>query len=266
MKERKNNKILNILLLGLLIFLFVYGFDYELNYFYNEESGAFDYFLALSSCLLLLIYILPLGYLLVRMADDLGVDKRFTGLSLIAGMFIPGFLAALANDRSGEFIRGIFSKSFSDSWTLAFTAPFNEEFIKLILVLCLLYLFKKKDLEDFFIGGFAVGLGFQIMEDVSYIGSDGLADMNRLFPLAISRVSGSLSSHWTYTALFCLGFYFIIKKRKISTGLFLMLFVFINHFLWDSPFGAFQAFTSFLAASMLVCMIFMVNKYIKKIF
>lgn len=263
MNENRKVDLGKWIVLSLLILLFLYGFEYELNYFYNEKAKAVDYLIALSSCFLLLIYIIPMNFILFRFGEKLGVHKKFIITSLICGMFIPGFLAAYANDNGGLIIEKIFSKSFSDSWGLAFTAPLNEELIKLILVLLILYLLNSKGLKDFFICGFAVGLGFQIMEDISYIGSDGLLDIDNLFPMVLSRITGAWSSHWTYTALFSIGFYFILRKRKRSSGIFLLLFVFINHFLWDSPYGEYEYVPALLGASMLVCLVFVIKKYLK---
>lgn len=125
---------------------------------------------------------------------------------------------------------------------------------------------KRRSIKDYFVGGFAVGLGFQIMEDISYIGSDGLANMDNLFPLVLSRVSGGWSSHWTYTAIFALGFYFIYRKKKYLRGFILCAFVFLNHFFWDSPLGEDPFATALLGASMIVCLLFAYEKYIVKEF
>ncbi|MGO3018704.1 MAG: PrsW family glutamic-type intramembrane protease, partial [Anaerococcus sp.] len=120
-------------------------------------------------------------------------------------------------------------------------------------------LWKKKSINDFFISGYAVGLGFQIMEDMSFIGSDGLAEMNNLVPLVLARISQAWSTHWIYTSLFALGFYFLINKKKISTGLSLVGFVLINHFLWDSPYGEWEFVPAILGTMMILCLIYVVK-------
>lgn len=262
MEENKKSKVKRWTVLTVFILLFLYGFESELSYFYYEKAKILDYILALVSSCLLLIYIIPLVFLLFWGAKKLEVDKNFIITSLVLGMFIPGFLAGIANV-SGEALLDIFiSKKFTESWGLAFTAPFNEEILKILVVLGTLFLWKKKSLNDFFLSGYAVGLGFQIMEDFSYIGSDGLPHMNNLVPLVLSRISQAWSSHWIYTSLFALGFYFIFNKKKISRGLFLIVFVLLNHFLWDSPYGEWEFVPAILGSIMILCLIYVGKKYI----
>lgn len=262
--EGKKEKNYSWLVLSILVLLFLYGFDYELNYFYNEDIKAMDYFLGIASSLLLLIYILPLGLILYRLGLSLGIDRKEITIYLVCGMFIPGFLAAFANDKGGLFLKTLLSKNTYESWGLALTAPFNEEFIKLFVLAGILYLLKKKAISDYFIGGFAIGLGFQIMEDISYIGSDGLSNMDNLYPLVLSRVSGGLSSHWTYTAIFALGFYFLFKEKRISKGLILIIFVLINHLIWDSPYGEYRLVGTLLSGSMLIVLFYLYKKHFVK--
>ncbi|MDD7305480.1 MAG: PrsW family glutamic-type intramembrane protease [Peptoniphilaceae bacterium] len=255
----KKNKFYRRILLLILILLFLYGFEYELNYFYYEKARASDYLIALASCLLLLIYIIPLSYMLFFLSDKLCLDRKHTSLYLLCGMFIPGFLSAFANDTGQNLIKNL----ISEDWGLAFTAPINEETIKLFVVLLILFLLNKNSLKDFFISGFAVGFGFQIMEYISYIGSDGLSNMDDLFPMVLSRISGAWSSHWAYTALFALGFYFLFKNKNKALGIFLILFVLFNHFLWDSPIFEESLGSIFLGASIIICLLIVLKKYLK---
>lgn len=125
MKEWEKEKIVRWIAISILVLLFVYGFEYELNYFYNENIGASDYLMGLVSCLLLLIYIIPLGLILFGLGSKLGINKQNIILCLVCVMFIPGFLAAFANDQGDLLVQEIFSEDFYLSWGLAFTAPIN---------------------------------------------------------------------------------------------------------------------------------------------
>lgn len=258
-KEILNKK--RWIVLSIMLMLLLYGNEYEISYFYNDNASISDYFYAIGSSFLYFLYIIPIGFLLYYITNKLGVDKKFIIISFICGLNIPGFLSAIFNDYSIKLLEPYMTKQFYEDWALAFTAPFVEEIIKMIVVFACLYLWNKKTISDYFMAGFAVGFGFQIMEDFAYIGTDGLSDINQLVPMVLSRVSGSLSSHWTYTSLFALGSYFIKNKEKILSGICLIMIVFVNHFLWDSPLGETEYGPSILGFIMIISLIYCWQKY-----
>lgn len=94
----------------------------------------------------------------------------------------------------------------------------------------------KKERKDYLIDGMCTGMGFQISEDLGYIeeqvGGSHKDYMNAI-PFTIdSRIETSLTSHWIYTAVMALGIYYFFHEKDRKKGL---LFMLVDHALWDAP-------------------------------
>ena len=107
---------------------------------------------------------------------------------------------------------------------------------------------------DGFILGAFIGLGFQIVEDVTYaIGSAGSgfgADptTNTLEVIALRMATG-LGAHIAYSAIFCTGLVHLLGRpgqpRRVGAGLGLMLTAMLLHSVWDNTAGILGPASSF---------------------
>jgi hypothetical protein len=141
-----------------------------------------------------------------------------------------------------------YGQQFAADWAAALTAPFVEELAKgsgLILLLLLAPRLIRTAFDGLIVGAF-LGLGFQIFEDVIYginsayndFGSDAVGASART---SVMRVVVGVTSHWTYSAIFCAGVIYLIGRpdepRRVGRGLFLMVSAMGLHGLWDATGG-----------------------------
>jgi protease PrsW len=89
--------------------------------------------------------------------------------------------------------------------------------------------------------GAFVGLGFQIVEDISYafIGAaNSFGDVGAAWATIIVRTLASIPSHWMYTAVFGAGLVWFIGRPEVPArkglGAGLMLTAMLMHGLWDA--------------------------------
>ncbi|MBP2623967.1 PrsW family glutamic-type intramembrane protease [Streptococcus oricebi] len=262
------------ILLFIFLFLAAIGIEYELSP-YTQGAITGSQYGHVGLCLaLMLIYIIPAGLILTRLAKKWQTPLATMGLALIGGMFISGWLASHGNQFAQEFFQHLgLGKTFMDHWEPAISPPLVEEPAKLLaagLALCLLPV---KNLKSILLVGISSGLGFQISEDLSYIHSD----LKEGFVFTISdtlyRITGSISSHWLYTGLALTGLavYWLYQKKepkKAKLGLFYFLAAFLLHFLWNSPFTAihtpFPLTTPFAAALHLFVFYLFYQQVVKK--
>lgn len=187
------------------------------------------------------------------------------GLALAAfvwgGFAGTGALALNANNALFSYYAKVFGHEFVFDWGPGVIAPFDEEFAKGIGILLLISLAPRlirSAFDGLIVGGF-IGLGFQVVENVTYgfdagkgaFGADQIsATMSTLFV----RVAAGISSHWMYSAIFCAGLVWLIGRpddppRRLR-GVVLMVIAMLCHGVWDasaglttlSPFGLFVSY------------------------
>ncbi|EAH3621962.1 PrsW family intramembrane metalloprotease, partial [Listeria monocytogenes] len=183
--------------------------------------------------LVLLGYIFPITSLIIWLAKQWNVSFRFILLGILSGLFIPGWISANGNEYGEELLTSLFkNQEITAMWLSSFIAPLVEEIIKGIVVLLIIYLLNLKRIEIYFLIGIAVGFGFQISEDLSYLVIDmynGYSTVSQAF----IRLTGAFTSHWLLTCIMALGIYCFISKNKSP---FRWLFIpFFLHFLWNCP-------------------------------
>ncbi|MBF8807396.1 MAG: PrsW family intramembrane metalloprotease [Enterococcus lacertideformus] len=226
-------------ILFLLLFLMAIGIDYEINSIGKLDASNGNKVLVLIAILLLLLYILPALFLFFHYEKYFSVPLYLLGIGLFFGSFVPGWLAAYENEFAKNLMNMLVcGNSDANEWLTALTASIVEETVKASCALALIYLFNKRRLSEVFFIGACVGLGFQILEDMSYIVNQANESMQELFPQTMLRISGAISSHWAYTGLFVLGLFCLLTKsnkcslQKKYVWLFSPL---VLHFLWNSP-------------------------------
>lgn len=249
------------------LFLFAMGFEQEIYSFYGENAKADEYLIVIACCFLLLLYIVPFLFAEDWIGRKLGVGRNFFLLALASGMFLPGWLAGYGNDYGQQLMGKFCSWNFVEDWGLTFIAPAVEEPLKLLTLFLLLTILGRKQWKYFFVGGMGVGMGFQIMEDISYIASEGFEEINESVPLVLQRISGGIASHWTYTALAATGIYLLFRGKQTGmaacagkTGIGMILFVFLNHGIWDSPLCDLPGVSALLAASLMMLYLSVLQK------
>ncbi|MCK5756687.1 MAG: PrsW family intramembrane metalloprotease [Mycobacterium sp.] len=153
-------------------------------------------------------------------------------------------LAATANDAIGSLYAKTLGQAWSLDWGAALSAPITEELSKgagLILLLALAPRLVRTAFDGFILGAF-IGLGFEILEDISYViaaagarfGADPVAaSMETIWVRLISGVA----AHILYSAIFCAGIIYLLGRpaepRRIGRGIILILIPVLLHGLWD---------------------------------
>lgn len=227
------------IILFLLLFLAAIGIDYEINSIRVIHLSNVNALFLLVAILLLSLYIIPVIFLLSCYKKYFSTPIYLLSISLVFGCFIPGWMAAYGNE-TAKFVTDVFIQGSSslNAWTNALTTSLTEEILKGACGIGVIYLLRKRKLSDVFIIGTCVGLGFQIVEDISYIVNQASESMKEIFPQTLLRISGALSSHWAYTGLFVLGVFCLRSKNcgvSSKRKYVWVLSPIVLHFLWNSP-------------------------------
>ncbi|RAV31296.1 PrsW family intramembrane metalloprotease [Corynebacterium heidelbergense] len=142
----------------------------------------------------------------------------------------------------------------AEAWADAFTGPVTEEWIKTLGILLVLLISRHtltRPIHGLLLGG-AVGLGFQVVENVVYaaVGAmeDANSDLSGALSVGLLRSVVGVSSHWMYSAVIGVGLAVLLglhvprdRAHPWSRGrrwlVFLALFAlgFGMHFAWNAP-------------------------------
>ena len=207
----------------------------------REFSGA----AVLALCLELPVAVF--GFLLLRRLRPVMSPARFwsaaavlwgataaTGCALIANQGLTTIWA----DRAGI--------TFASNWSAALTAPLNEELLKLcgVAIIALAAPGVIRGPLDGMAFGALTGLGFQVMENVSY-GLNAIAEFGATNPPQAVGISAfvrivftGLGSHWTMTAVSGAGIGFLVARggrRGWLPAAGCLLTAMAMHLFFDSP-------------------------------
>ena len=161
------------------------------------------------------------------------------------GFAATGAMAANANDA----MLAIYAKTFGQVWALnwgaGLAAPFTEEWAKgsgLLLLIALAPRQVRTAFDGFILGAF-IGLGFQIIEDVSYALTSagtqfGANQIGASIGTIVLRMVSGVAAHILYSAIFCAGLVYLLGRpaepRKVGRGLLLVAIPMLLHGTWDS--------------------------------
>lgn len=247
---------------GLYFILLSIGLEYELAIYASGELSSKSYQLMGISALLLLLYAVPLLYLLTSWQKAWKLPKHLVAVSVLSGFGIAGWMSSVGNDLLGQAIRPLFVDQvlFTD-WEAALTAPFVEEPLKLAAALFALAFFKKRSSQAALLAGGGAGLGFQLSEDLAYASISALDTPSTAIADTFARLVGCLSSHWMMTALFTLGTFWLLTKQAKPLnrkGLALIFLTLAFHFIWNSPYAGLETPFSIHMAGLagLYCLVF----------
>ncbi|GIF20919.1 RsiW-degrading membrane proteinase PrsW (M82 family) [Actinoplanes tereljensis] len=175
-------------------------------------------------------------------------------LQLVIAAFAWGGIAAAwaialaGNTALLTLYEKLFGQSFQMTWGAGLAAPFFEELGKGSGVLLLLFLAPRvvRTAYDGFILGAFAGLGFEIIEDISYglnsaseqFGSDQLG--TSLSTVGLRLLTG-FSSHILYSAIAGAGIVYLVgtvaQRRRTGFGVALVLTAMVLHGAWHANVG-----------------------------
>lgn len=226
------------LVMTILLLTTTYGVDSEIN-FLTDGSPSISFFpQVLLASSLIAIYFIPFIIYIRKAHLRWQIPPFVFPISFFIGVFASSWTSVGGNDLLGTLWGNILDKKLLADWEMALTAPFMEELVKTSIALALLYLFSQWSKRWAFLVGISVGMGFQVIEDIEYIYLGALDKLSQAVPSALYRVSGSLSSHYLYTALLTVGLTSLFRKDKNLPrykGYLWMIFPVISHFFWNSP-------------------------------
>lgn len=230
---------------NIIVFVFILlmciGLQYETLYYIDGSMSGTEYGVMGLSILIALFYMVPAIYCLYRIGKRWETSKKALTLSLLGGLFISGWLSSFANTYIHNFLTDLFpDSSFLNALENAIVAPLVEEPLKLLPLAFVLYLIPVKKLKSVFLMGIASGLGFQIIEDISYIRTDLSEGLAYTLSRILERVTSAIASHWTFSGLAILGIYLLYRayrgqKAMIKPGFSYLGLAFGTHFLFNSP-------------------------------
>ena len=230
---------------NIIVFVFILlmciGLQYETLYYIDGSMSGTEYGVMGLSILVALFYMVPAINCLYRIGKRWETSKKALTLSLLGGLFISGWLSSFANTYIHNLLTDLFpDSSFLNALENAIVAPLVEEPLKLLPLAFVLYLIPVKKLKSVFLMGIASGLGFQIIEDISYIRTDLSEGLAHTLSRILERVTSAIASHWTFSGLAILGIYLLYRayrgqKAMIKPGFSYLGLAFGTHFLFNSP-------------------------------
>ena len=197
------------------------------------------------SWLLLALYLIP-AVVLISFLDLTRVQPRSLLLgALLWGAVTATSVAALGNDGWGLVVARLAGPEVAAQWSAALTAPVVEESAKLmgVIVLAMIARDQFRDPLDGFVLGALVGLGFAVVEDVTYfIGIYGGTPSDVLHGFFIRAIESGLYGHVLWTGISGLGVAYAValadsrtRVTRFRVASSLLLVAMAGHFLWDSP-------------------------------
>ena len=199
---------------------------------------------------LVLVYAAPVALAIYWLDLFEREPKLLLAAAVIWGGVIATSLAAYANEAWLSVLGKLASPELTSQWGAAIVGPGVEETLKLMGVVTL-FLIASSEFDgvmDGFVYGAMVGLGFTVVEDVSYFinavaAVPGLVDQSGpvLDTFLIRVVGGGLYGHVLFTGLTGTGFAYLVTRREtplprrlIGAGLCVVAGV-SAHVVWNSP-------------------------------
>jgi RsiW-degrading membrane proteinase PrsW (M82 family) len=164
---------------------------------------------------------------------------------LWGGFAATGAMAANANSAILALYGKVFGQAWALNWGAGLAAPFTEETAKgsgLLLLIALAPRQVRTAFDGLILGAF-IGLGFQIVEDISYAMTSagtqfGANQIGASIGTIVLRMVSGVAAHILYSAIFCAGLVYLLGRpaepRKVGRGLLLVATPMLLHGIWDS--------------------------------
>ncbi len=150
-------------------------------------------------------------------------------------------LSLQINGFASDAVSDVLDDPGATVWGAALVGPLDEETIKGAGVALLLVMFRdrlRRPLQIFAVGAFA-GLGFQVVENLTYAMTfalrDAQSDAAGALTVTLLRALFGFQSHWVYTGFFALGLA-LLRSRPALAALAVAL-SYLMHFWWNAPSG-----------------------------
>lgn len=155
------------------------------------------------------------------------------------------FMASFANTAILDLYAKTFGQAWAADWGAGLTAPFIEEPAKAIGLVVLMVLAPRivRTAYDGFIIGAFLGLGFLVVEDITYVIS-AAGSLFGAHPVQASlltlgvRILTGVAGHVAFTAIFGAGLIYLIgtpaQRRRIGLGVLLIATAIALHGFWDN--------------------------------
>lgn len=191
-------------------FVFYLRFSKNIYLFYSTEGTYTVYLIGMIASLILLIYIISIMKIVRYMLRRWGLSMKHFQVGMLVGGFIVAPLCIELNNGLSLLWSRILSPETQELWDSFLTGPWTEELFKALFALGLVYLLGGNTLKKYMMMGIAVGFGFQILEDISFIipVEANAEALNYAFPSAFDRIGTFISSHFIYTAIARTGIYY----------------------------------------------------------
>jgi RsiW-degrading membrane proteinase PrsW (M82 family) len=168
---------------------------------------------------------------------------------MVVAFLWGGFAAIAMAANANSAILALYGKAFGQAWALnwgaGLAAPFTEETAKgsgLLLLIALAPRQVRTAFDGLILGAF-IGLGFQIVEDISYAMTSagtqfGANQIGASIGTIVLRMVSGVAAHILYSAIFGAGLVYLLGRpaepRKVGRGLLLVATPMLLHGIWDS--------------------------------
>jgi RsiW-degrading membrane proteinase PrsW (M82 family) len=204
----------------------------------------------LISWALMLAYAVPVALVIYRLDLFEREPKLMLAAALAWGGVIATSLATYANEAWLSVVGKLTSPDFAAQWGAAIVGPGVEETLKLMGVVAL-FLIASSEVDgvlDGFVYGAMVGLGFTVVEDVSYFinavaAVPGSVDQSGpvLDTFLVRVVAGGLYGHVLFAGLTGMGFAYLVTQRaaamsrRVAVAVLCVAAGVSAHAVWNSP-------------------------------
>lgn len=188
------------------------------------------------------------GALVLLVADRYRSRQPWPMLAgaLLGATAVPA-VAIHGNDWISRSLPSFLPEGVASDWSTALSGPFTEEWAKMLcmaLVVVLAAGAVRRPMQGFLVGA-ATGLGFQILENITYFLNAGLENPESTLAggitATIARAVTGLTTHWLMTGLAGIGVVVLMDRSRgslLRRGLGFAAFFLGGlalHFWWNSP-------------------------------
>jgi RsiW-degrading membrane proteinase PrsW (M82 family) len=208
---------------------------------------------------LMLVYAVPMAFLIYRIDLFEREPKSMLAGAILWGGVVATGVAMFANEAWLSVVGKVTSPDFATQWGASLVGPGVEETLKLMGVVTL-FLIASSEFDgvmDGFVYGAMVGLGFTVVEDISYFFlaaaavPGAVSQSGPVIDTFLIRVgAGGLYGHVLFTGLTGMGFAYLVTqhrvplpKRILGAALCVAAGV-AAHAVWNSPITDFVLNTS----------------------